>query len=116
MVFPITIAQGRSRMKTYRLSMMLAMLVFPTMKASAVPAAPIVMELAQPDGITFSAITYGDEWNSGTETVDGYTVVQDPSGVWYYAQASAEKLPGHSFASASTGLRIFRSTCAALRQ
>jgi hypothetical protein len=43
----------------------------------AVPAAPIVHELIQPDGSRFQAKKWGDEWSHGWETVAGYTIMQD---------------------------------------
>ena len=55
--------------------------------ANAAPAAPTVFTLRQPNGVTFSAHLWGDEWNNGTETTDGYTIAKDPgSGYWTYAE------------------------------
>ncbi len=55
--------------------------------ANAAPAAPTVFTLRQPNGVTFQARLWGDEWNHGTETTDGYTIVKDPrSGYWTYAE------------------------------
>lgn len=52
----------------------------------AAPAAPIVFELTQPDGTTFWAQQWGDEWSNGVETITGYTIVLDEaSGYWVYA-------------------------------
>ena len=42
--------------------------------ASAVPAAPIVHELVQPDGTTLRAVKWGDEHRHGWETDDGYAI------------------------------------------
>ena len=54
--------------------------------ALAGPVAPMVVDLAQPDGTIFFAVPYGDEWASGYETVNGYTIVIDEaSGYWYFA-------------------------------
>lgn len=54
--------------------------------ALAAPAAPQSFPLKQPDGTTFLARSYGDEWNNGFETLDGYTILKDPeSGYWVYA-------------------------------
>ncbi len=54
--------------------------------ALAGPPAPIVETLVQPDGATFEARQFGNEWVNGYETTAGYTVVQDEeTGYWYYA-------------------------------
>ena len=44
--------------------------------AHASPAAPIKITLKQPDGKTFYARQFGDEWNNGFETSEGYTIVR----------------------------------------
>ena len=52
----------------------------------AVPAAPIVHTLTQPDGSTFKARQWGDENLHGWETEDGYSIVFDDSlKCWTYA-------------------------------
>lgn len=61
--------------------------------ASAVPAAPIVVEIQQPDGTHFSVVTKGDEWNSWTETTDGYTIAKDKNGYWRYVKRYVGKTP-----------------------
>jgi len=53
--------------------------------AWADPAAPIEIELRQPDGKTFIAIPRGDEFTSWTETLDGHSVVRDRN-TWFYAE------------------------------
>jgi M6 family metalloprotease-like protein len=59
--------------------------------ASAAPADPRVIPLTQPDGSTFSARQWGDEWNNGYETVGGFTIVKDSaSGFWVYASRSTD--------------------------
>lgn len=50
-----------------------------------VPAAPVQHQLNQPDGRSFQAYQWGDEWLHGWETLEGYTIVQGDNGVWYYA-------------------------------
>ena len=64
--------------------------------ANAAPAAPTVFTLRQPNGVTFPARLWGDEWNHGTETTDGYTIVKDSrTGYWTYAeQATNGRLRG----------------------
>ena len=47
--------------------------MFPLL-SSAVPAAPGVHTLSQPDGSTFEAKQWGDESHRGWETTDGYTI------------------------------------------
>ena len=55
-------------------------------EAKAAPAAPVPSELKQPDGETFTARRFGDEWSNGWETPQGYTIVRDPeSRAWEYA-------------------------------
>lgn len=51
------------------------------------PAAPDIHLLRQPDGLTFEARQWGDEWLSGWETRDGFTIALDTSSnTWMYAQ------------------------------
>lgn len=57
--------------------------------ASAAPADPRVVALAQPDGSTFSARLWGDEFVNGYETEAGYTVVRGTGGRWEYAARDA---------------------------
>ena len=53
--------------------------------AWAVPAAPIVHELTQPDGTKVKAVQWGDEFRHGWETVDGYAIrLDEASGHWKY--------------------------------
>ena len=48
-----------------------------TQPVEASPAAPVEFELIQPDGTTiFTAHQWGDEWNNGVETLEGYTIIQ----------------------------------------
>jgi immune inhibitor A len=56
----------------------------------AVPAAPGPHALVQPDGTTFQAHQWGDEWMHGWETLDGFTIVQDDGGTWHFATRAAE--------------------------
>jgi len=53
----------------------------------AAPTAPNVVTLSQPDGTSFEAIAWGDEWLNGMETLDGYTIeIQPEDEFWVYAQ------------------------------
>jgi M6 family metalloprotease-like protein len=58
----------------------------------AAPAAPIDITLTQPDGSTFIARQWGDEWSNGFETLEGYTIIQDSANWWVYAQTSPEEI------------------------
>ncbi len=55
-----------------------------TIPVIAAPAAPVEIEIVQPDGTTFIARSWGDEWQNGFETIDGYTVLKDDDGWWVY--------------------------------
>jgi M6 family metalloprotease-like protein len=66
-----------------------------TGRAEASPAAPLDIPLTQPDGTTtFVAFQWGDEWNHGYETAEGYTILQDVDGWWVYAVAQPDGLLG----------------------
>lgn len=56
----------------------------------AAPAAPFEFEIVQPDGTTFTARAWGDEWLNGVETVQGYTILQDDDGWWAYAMPAED--------------------------
>ena len=63
--------------------------LFPS-KAFAAPAAPVVVTLTQPDGGQFKAISWGDEWINGMETIDGYTILRDSAtDYWFYAKPNS---------------------------
>ena len=57
--------------------------------ASASPADPRPRTLTQPDGSSFTARLYGDEYVNGFETLAGYTVVRDATGTWSFAERTA---------------------------
>ncbi|GEM_PF-1037751 len=62
-----------------------------TGRVAAAPAAPIDFTLTQPDGTTsFTARQWGDEWNHGIETADGYSILQAEDGWWVYAGAQVD--------------------------
>ncbi len=48
-------------------------------------ASPRLHALTQPDGTTFSARPWGDEWMSGWDTTDQYAIIQNQQGYWTYA-------------------------------
>lgn len=80
--------------KTWILGFLFALIlsVLTTGIASAAPAAPGDFTITQPDGSTFSARQWGDEWNNGKETLDGYTIMQEKDGWWVYAAAGEDGL------------------------
>jgi M6 family metalloprotease-like protein len=57
--------------------------------AGASPADPTSRPLTQPDGSTFAARLYGDEFLNGYETDAGYTVVKAADGTWRFAAVTA---------------------------
>ena len=66
-------------------------------RVQASPAAPVEILLTQPDGSTFSARAWGDEWNNGVETLDGYSILRIPSGWWAYASLQADGALGPAY-------------------
>jgi hypothetical protein len=57
------------------------------LRVVAVIANPEPYELRQPNGARFLARNWGDEWQNGTETLDGYTILREPAtGWWTYAE------------------------------
>jgi len=53
----------------------------------AVPASPVIHSLRQADGTEFQAKQWGDEWQHGWETLDGYPILYDESlKDWVYAK------------------------------
>jgi M6 family metalloprotease-like protein/uncharacterized repeat protein (TIGR01451 family) len=67
-------------------SLFLAIAFLGAGQAHAVPAAPQEFQLEQPNGDTFQAQLFGDEWSNGVETAGGYTILQDPRNQWEYAE------------------------------
>uniref|UniRef100_A0A7C3UII4 M6 family metalloprotease domain-containing protein n=2 Tax=Geoglobus ahangari TaxID=113653 RepID=A0A7C3UII4_9EURY len=73
-------------MRKVRLVIILLFVPLLISKALAVPAAPKLHILKQADGTEFKARLWGDEWNNGFETLDGYTIIfNSSSGNWEYA-------------------------------
>ncbi len=75
-----------------KISMLFAVLAavicaaWPASSALAAPVLPQMVDLQQPDGTVIAAWPFGDEWDNGYETPDGFTLVRDEaSGVWVYA-------------------------------
>lgn len=57
--------------------------------AWSAPAAPIEIEITQPDGTTFIAISRGDEFANWMETKSGHSIVKK-NGTWFYAEKDNE--------------------------
>jgi M6 family metalloprotease-like protein len=77
----------------FRLAIILFTLVIaasPVTGVLAAPAAPIDQTLTQPDGTTFTARQWGDEWQNGFETISGYTILQESDGWWVYATVAQD--------------------------
>ena len=57
-------------------------------------AAPVLQKdvlLTHADGSAFIAVPYGDEWNNGHETKDGFTILHDKrTGNWVYAERAVD--------------------------
>ncbi len=71
---------------TFTLLGVLAIFVTLPTRVEAGPPNPAPILLTQPDGSTFEARVWGDEWSNGSETTQGYTIVLDQSsGYWVYA-------------------------------
>jgi immune inhibitor A len=83
---------SRSRNVTFIFLVFVAIFQFADPSSTlAVPAAPIVHEVVQPDGSRFQAKKWGDEWSHGWETVEGYTIMQDAATqAWTYAASDAD--------------------------
>lgn len=60
--------------------------------ASALPAAPGEHTLTQPNGEEITGQQWGNEFNHGWETTDGYTIIQGSDGWWRYATNNSGKL------------------------
>jgi M6 family metalloprotease-like protein len=63
----------------------LFLFALPGGNVQASPASPVTFTLTQPDGTNFKATQWGDEFQNGFETLQGYSIAQLPdSGIWYY--------------------------------
>ncbi len=95
----------RSTLVHFTIGLLLAGLVSlfaATQAVQAGPAFPGEFILTQPDGITsFSARQWGDEWNHGTETADGFSIIQVASGWWVYAVPQADGALGPALSGRS---------------
>jgi M6 family metalloprotease-like protein len=80
------------------IALVIGFLHFTTVFAS--PSAPIEVTLTQPDGTSFTARQWGDEWTNGFETGDGYSILQMDDGWWVYARLQADGSLGPSLSAA----------------
>ena len=67
----------------FALTVLLSLIFSASVRAG--PAAPIEVELRQPDGTTFTAVPRGDEFANWIETTEGHTIVK-LNGTWFYAE------------------------------
>ena len=74
------------KLKIFLMVLFFSLFAFLGGSAWAGPVFPGTVELTQPDGATFQAELWGDEFFSGGTTLDGYTVMQGTDGGWYYAE------------------------------
>jgi hypothetical protein len=58
-------------------------------RSFAVPAAPGVFSISQPDGTLINANARGDEHLNWMETTQGHTIAKGADGNWYYATTPA---------------------------
>ncbi len=77
--------------------------------AQASPAAPGEFILTQPDGTAFTARLWGDEWNNGVETPDGYSILQEADGWWAYAALQPDGTLGPAWVNGERQLVGLRS-------
>ncbi len=80
------------RLRLYSILICLALALFGlalrAAPAQAAPAAPVDIPITQPDGSTFTSRVWGDEYQHGMETLEGYTILKDEqTGYWIYAAA-----------------------------
>ena len=64
--------------------------IFVILSADARPARPSMRTVTQPDGSSFTLISYGDEFHKVCRTSDGHAVIRGNDGWWYYEVLDAE--------------------------
>lgn len=74
-----------NRLLTLILALSFSLPLFAQEGPSNCVAAPYPLEVTQPDGSTLTIIGKGNHYLSYSETVDGYTVIQNEKGYWEYA-------------------------------
>ncbi|MCS6903738.1 MAG: hypothetical protein NZO41_05635, partial [Candidatus Bipolaricaulota bacterium] len=63
------------------------------LEAHSAPVYPKEIRLRQPDGQTFLAIPFGDEWANGLKTLSGHLITRDrATGQWVYARPRVGRL------------------------
>lgn len=79
-------------MKRFLLLIILLTTLFGVGKMQAIPAYPHAVTVTQPDGSSVELIGHGDEFFHYLTTVDGYCVVQEDDGFYYYARLVGSNL------------------------
>ncbi|MDR2854133.1 MAG: hypothetical protein LBV31_02370, partial [Prevotellaceae bacterium] len=69
---------------------LLSCILFATGYLFAVPAIPVPITVAQPDGSTLTIQMHGDEFFRYITTEDGFLVTQNAAGVWLFATMEAD--------------------------
>ncbi len=98
------ICKRSKRFFVFALTLALVGLAVSVRWVQAAPAAPVTFPVTQPDGTEIMVRMWGDEFQHGYETTDGYTIVKDlDSQYWVYAnkmqdgnQASSDLIVGKS--------------------
>ncbi len=80
----------------FSITLIIAIMTGPTKFSFAVPAAPGLFDLRQPDSTVFRAQQQGDEWNNRVETAHGYTVKKHIDGYWKYISRFERDIPRFS--------------------
>ena len=84
-----------------------------SLAAVARPARTGIYTFHQPDGTSFLAKIYGDEFHKVKTTADGHAIMQDKDGWWCYAQfsQSGERIcSGYHVGAAVPGIILYESS------
>lgn len=77
-------------MRTFSISFVeFIIFLFCSMNLNAVPASPYPIKITQPDGSEITIRLHGDEFFNYKTTLDGYTLIENNSGILTYAQQDA---------------------------
>ncbi|MFC1855285.1 M6 family metalloprotease domain-containing protein [Thermodesulfobacteriota bacterium] len=71
--------------KIYTIIITLALILFISSSAFAIPASPGIFSVETPDGQKMSVRIFGDEHTNWYETLDGYAIQRNPSGAFEYS-------------------------------
>ena len=90
----MAIVVGRLAVSFKNISILYLILFLAFINIRVTQAAPVLQKnivFTQADGSTFIAVPYGDEWNSGYETKEGFTILFEKlSGNWVYAERAGD--------------------------